>query len=87
MDNIVSDEGNSRLAIRISKAMPILLKQYIGWRIAPKLWESAIGTIDYWFKSTILPMSYNIDDYRIIIDETNNPIQIQRKYNNCALSK
>nr|UWG86837.1 MAG: hypothetical protein [Bacteriophage sp.]DAG94962.1 MAG TPA: hypothetical protein [Crassvirales sp.] len=46
MDNIVSDEGNSRLAIRISKAMPVLLKQYIGWRIAPKLWESAIGTID-----------------------------------------
>jgi hypothetical protein len=65
--------------------MPVLLKQYIGWRIAPKLWESAIGTIDYWFKSTILPMSYNIDDYRIIIDETNNPVQIQRKYNNCAL--
>jgi hypothetical protein len=79
VDNIVSDEGNSRLAIRISKAMPVLLKQYIGWRIAPKLWESAIGTIDYWFKSTILPMSYNIDDYRIIIDETNNPVQIQRK--------
>lgn len=46
VDNIVSDEGNSRLAIRISKAMPVLLKQYIGWRIAPKLWESAIGTID-----------------------------------------
>ena len=79
VDNIVSDEGNSRLAIRISKAMPVLLKQYIGWRIAPKLWESAIGTIDYWFKSTILPMSYNIDDYRIIIDETNNPVQIQRQ--------
>ena len=46
VDNIVSDEGNSRLAIRISKAMPVLLKQYTGWRIAPKLWESAIGTID-----------------------------------------
>ena len=29
-DNIMSDEGNSRLMIRISKAMPVLLRQFIG---------------------------------------------------------
>lgn len=78
-DTIMSDEGNSRLAIRISKAMPTLLRQYIGWKISQRLWESATSTIDYWFKTTILPMSYTVDDYRIIIDETNNPIEIQRQ--------
>ena len=60
----MSDEGNSRLAIRISKAMPTLLRQYIGWKISQRLWEAATSTIDYWFKSVILPMSYTIDDYR-----------------------
>ena len=78
-DTIMSDEGNSRLAIRISKAMPTLLRQYIGWKISQRLWESATSTIDYWFKTTILPMTYTIDDYRIIIDDTNNPVEIQRQ--------
>ena len=62
--SIMSDESNSRLAIRISKAMPVLLRQYIGWKISQRLWESATSTIDYWFKNTILPMQYTIDAYR-----------------------
>lgn len=78
-DNIMSDEANSRLAIRISKAMPVLLRQFIGWRITSKLWNSAKDVIDYWFKTNILSMTYNIDGYQIIIDETNNPVEIQRQ--------
>lgn len=62
--SIMADESNSRLAIRISKAMPALLRQYIGWKISQRLWESATATIDYWFKNTILPMQYTIDAYR-----------------------
>ena len=62
--SIMADESNSRLAIRISKAMPVLLRQYIGWKISQRLWESAYATIDYWFKNTILPMQYTIDAYR-----------------------
>lgn len=78
VDNIMSDEGNSRLAIRISKAMPVILKQFIGWKISPRLWATAKSTIDYWFKSTILPLNFGIDAYEIIIDETNNPDEVIR---------
>lgn len=77
--NVMSDDGNSRLAIRISKAMPVILRQFIGWKINARLWESAKAVIDYWFKSTILPMQFTIDSYNIIIDESNNPIEIQRQ--------
>ena len=78
-DNIMSDEANSRLGIRIAKAMPILLRQFIGWRITPRLWASATDVIDYWFKTSILSLTYNLDDYQIIIDETNNPVEVQRQ--------
>lgn len=78
-DNIMSDEGNSRLAIRISKAMPVLLRQFIGRRISPVLWKDMWDVIDFWFKTTILPMSYTIEAYQITIDESNNPVEIQRR--------
>lgn len=71
-NNIMSDEANSRLAIRISKAMPILLRQFIGHRINDILYENAYSVIDYWFKSTIIPLApYGIDDYRITIADIN----------------
>lgn len=79
LNNVMSDDGNSRLAIRISKSIPTLLKQYIGWKINSRLWEAASGTLDYWFKTVILPMQYTVDSYRITIDESNNPIEIQRQ--------
>lgn len=79
VDNIMSDEGNSRLAIRISKAMPVLLRQFIGRKISERLWSDARGVIDYFFKSNILPMGYSVDGYYIQIDEGNNPIELQRQ--------
>lgn len=79
VDTIMSDEANSRLAIRIAKAMPTLLRQFLGWRITPRLWASAHDVIDYWFKTSILSLNYNLDAYEIIIDETNNPVEIQRQ--------
>jgi len=71
-NNIMSDEANSRLMIRISKAMPVLLRQFIGRRIGAVLWNDMYNVIDYWFKTTILGMTYTIDGYRITIDESNN---------------
>lgn len=79
VENIMSDDGNSRLAIRISKAMPILLRQFIGRKINAKLWADTKGVIDYWFRSTILPMQYTVAEYLIIVDETNNPEELQRQ--------
>ena len=78
-DTIMSDDGNSRLAIRIAKAMPVLLRQFIGRRIGPILWQDMTSVIDFWFKNTILPMEYTIDAYQITINETNNPVEIQRR--------
>ena len=77
--HILNDDGNSRLCIRISKAMPILLRQFIGRRINPILWADAKAVIEFWMNTTILPLSYGIDAYRVTIDETNNPVEIQRR--------
>jgi hypothetical protein len=79
VENIMSDEGNSRLAIRISKAMPLLLRQFIGRKITPTLWEDAKSVLNYWFNSTIMPMRYTIGEYMVIIDETNNPQELQKQ--------
>lgn len=78
-DNIMSDEGNSRLMIRISKAMPVLLRQFIGRRISPVLWADMRGVIDFYMNTTIIPMTFGIDAYRVTIDESNNPVEIQRR--------
>lgn len=64
-NTIMNDDGNSRLMIRISKAMPTLLRQFIGKRISEKLCKSVKDVIDYFFKTNILNMEYNIDGYRI----------------------
>lgn len=79
VENIMSDDGNSRLAIRISKAMPLLLRQFIGRKITSKLWDDAKGVINYWFRSTIMSMQYTVAEYAVIIDESNNPAELQRQ--------
>ena len=79
VENIMSDDGNSRLAIRISKAMPLLLRQFIGRKINALLWKDATSVINYWFRSTIMPMQYTVAEYLVIIDESNNPEELQRQ--------
>lgn len=78
-NNIMSDESNSRLQVRISKAMPALLNQFKGRHINSALWSAAHSVIDYWFKSNIMKLEYRPSDYRITIDESNNPSEVQRK--------
>jgi hypothetical protein len=65
-NNILGEDGNSRLMIRISKAMPVLLKQFIGKKITAKLCEEVRFVIDYYFKTVILPMNYTVEAYNII---------------------
>lgn len=64
-NTIMNDDGNSRLMIRISKAMPILLRQFIGKRISEKLCADVVSVIQYWFKTVILPMEYSCDAYEV----------------------
>jgi hypothetical protein len=64
-NNILSEDGNSRLTIRISKAMPTLLRQFIGKKISEKLCADVVAVIEYWFKTVILPMEYSVDQYMV----------------------
>ena len=70
-NNILDEDGNSRLMIRISKSMPRLLRQFHGRHITDTLYSDAYSVIDYWFIQNILPMQYTIDDYRITIADLN----------------
>ena len=71
-NTIMNDDGNSRLMIRISKAMPIILKQYIGKRISETLCKNVKKTIEYFMENTIMPMEYNIDGYLITCNYDEN---------------
>lgn len=71
-NNIMSDEANARLEIRISRSIPILLKQFIGRRIGEILWKDMTTVLQFWFNQNIVPMSFGIDSYRITIDSSNN---------------
>ena len=64
-NSIMSEECNSRLGLRIAKAMPRLLWQYIGRQISQVTCDEIKSTIDYFFKTVILPMTYSCDSYRI----------------------
>lgn len=70
-DNVMKEENNVRLEIRISKAMPILLNQFKGYQNSPKTRALVYDVIDYWFKTTVLAYGA-IQDYMIICDDTNN---------------
>lgn len=64
-DNIMKEECNSRLGLRIAKAMPRLLWQFIGRQISQVTCDEMKNTIDYFFKTVILPMGYTVNGYRI----------------------
>ena len=68
VDNIMADDGNSRLAIRIGKAMPRLLRQFWGRQISQVLCDEIKSVIDYFFKTVILPMTYTVNGYQIFCD-------------------
>lgn len=71
-DNIMASEANSRLGIRIAKAMPILLRQFIGQKINDILYANAESVINYYFTNTILPMNpYSISSWRVTIPTIN----------------
>ena len=70
-NNVMNEDGNSRLAIRISKSIPRLLRQFHGRHINDVLYSDIYSVLDYWIKTTILPMTYTINDYRITIQDIN----------------
>lgn len=67
-NNIMNEDGNSRLMIRISKAMPVILRQFIGRKITEPMCKEVVGVIDYFFRTTIIPMNVSVDGYQIFCD-------------------
>lgn len=67
-NNIMSEDGNSRLMIRISKAMPVLLRQFIGRKVSEPLTKEVISVIDYWFRVSIISLNVSVDGYQIFCD-------------------
>ena len=71
-DNILKEECNVRLEIRISKAMPVLLNQFKGYQNSAKTRAQVCDVINYWFKTTIMSMGSTISEWNCICDDTNN---------------
>lgn len=66
--NVMSEDGNSRLMIRISKAMPVILRQFIGRKITPPLCSEIKSVIDYWFRVSIIPLNISVGGYQIFCE-------------------
>ena len=69
---VMSEECNSRLQIRISKAMPLLLNQFKGRQNTAKTWKEIVEVVNYWFNNIIMRYNYTIAEYRVICNESNN---------------
>ena len=78
VDDVMKEECNVRLRIRISKAMPVLLNQFKGRKNNQKLWDDCVSVINYWMKTTVLAYGETIEDWQVICDETlNTPEEIR----------
>lgn len=64
--DLMSEECNARLEIRISKAMPVLLNQFKGYQNSAKTRAQVCDVINYWFKSTVLSYGSTIQDYMVV---------------------
>ena len=71
-DNVLKEECNVRLEIRISKAMPVLLNQFKGYQNSAKTRAQVCDVINYWFKTTTMGYGTTIQDWQVICDSTNN---------------
>lgn len=87
-DNVLSEENNVRLQIRISKAMPLILKQFVGRQNNSKTALEAESIINSWFRTTIVPMQYKCSDWKVqvadVTDFSTNTmtVKIQVKFFN-----
>lgn len=77
--DIMQEEPNVRLKIRISRAMPILLSQFRGRQSNVKTWNDIKSVINYWMRSTIMPMTSTIADWTVICDSSINTPELQRQ--------
>lgn len=88
LDDVLSEENNTRLQIRISKAMPLILKQFIGRQNNVKTALEAESVINSWFRTTIVPMQFKCSDWKVQVADVTNfatntmTVKIQVKFFN-----
>lgn len=74
--DVMSEENNVRMKIRISKAMPVLLSQFRGRQPNSRTWDDAKTVVETWFKNTVKSWGYGPADWKITCDETNNTDEV-----------
>lgn len=80
-NHILNEDGNSRLFIRINKAVPTLLRPLIGRKLNDATYMDAETILKMWFKRTILPMQYTVSDYRITVAGLDANDDVARRQN------
>lgn len=71
-DNVLKEENNSRLFIRINKALPVLLNQFKGYQNSAKTRASVCDVINYYFNTVIMKYQTTIAEWLVICDDSNN---------------
>lgn len=79
-EDVLGEECNSRLFIRINKAIPKLLQQFIGRQNNQKLWDDVVSVLDFFFKTVIMAYGYTINDWQVICTENENTPEMIRAH-------
>ena len=75
--NILSEENNVRMEIRISKAMPVLLGQFKGYQNSAKTHAQMEDVINYFFKTTIMATK-GIADWNCTVEASEQDMKANR---------
>lgn len=71
-DNVMKEENNSRLFIRINKAIPVLLNQFKGYQNSAKTRALVEDVINYFFKTTIMSYGTTVSEWIVTCNDSNN---------------
>lgn len=71
-DDVMKEEGNSRMSIHISKVVERLLGQFKGHQHTPRTRAMVTDVIDFWMRNSMLPKYTTIQEWRTTCSEANN---------------
>lgn len=71
-DNVMKEECNARMEIRISKALPLLLNQFKGRQNTENTRKDVEYVIDYWFRNTVMTYGSTILGFKVTCNSSNN---------------
>jgi len=74
--NIVSEEQNRRMVNKIKKDCKRLLQRFKGRVNTVTTRQDVVTLLNYYFQSEIMTQIYKPNEYQIICDESNNPVEV-----------